>query len=224
MWHGLSGVLPGPSTVNIVLKNGAGIILAHANVHFDVVEEHGRLFGVNLTSLVDGHATAAYFRAPANRSVVQWDPDGISLELLSLNFIPGRNGYSFRISGLSAPSDVVETQTHRVSLRLAPGTPCLRVHAYNTELGQAVGPGDTLCIRVVPPEYVAMGGGAPPDCQYFKDVMGGASARYGLVIDTPRCEIAQALATACASCRLVLCVPQEVVMIERRVYEEKQCI
>jgi len=46
---------------------------------------------------VDGHGTGAYFRTPSNRSTVRYDADGIPLELLSLNFIPGKNGYVFRL-------------------------------------------------------------------------------------------------------------------------------
>lgn len=208
MWHGLSGVQTGSSTAQIVLYQGK-VALSHANVHFDVVEGHGRFFGVNHTTLVDGHGTAAYFRSPVNRSTVRYDPNGIVFELLSLNFIPGLNGYTFKISADSAPQDVLESNTHEIFLRLNPGTHCLTAHAFNADLASTVGTGDKVCLRVVPPELVAMGGGPPPDCQLFKNTLGGVSMKYGLIIDTPKCEISLAMAAACSSCNLILCAPQE---------------
>jgi hypothetical protein len=104
MWHGLSGVMPGATSFHVILQQGA-VAVAYASVHFDVVEGHGRFFGVNLTTLVDGHGTAAYFRSPANRSVVRWDPEGIPVELLALNFIPGRHGYRFHVVADTAPGN-----------------------------------------------------------------------------------------------------------------------
>ena len=206
MWHGLSGVVPGSTSFHVILQQGA-VVVAHASAHFDVVEGHGRFFGVNRTTLVDGHGTAAYFRSPANRSVVRWDPQGVAVELISLNFIPGRNGYMFQVTVDTAADDVVESESHLVSLRLSVGTHCLTVRAYNVDAG-TVGPGDVLCVRVVPPQQVAMGGGPVPDCGDLRQALGGVALSHGLVIDTPKCEHSAMLARACPSCRLILCAPQ----------------
>ena len=212
MWHGItlvgqSGLSPGSHTITVVLNQG-NVPIAHAGVYFEVVGGHGRFFGVNSTTFVDGHGTGAYFLSPLNRSIVIWDPDGIELELLSLNFIPGLNGYHFHVSINNTPGEVVESASASVRVRLDPGTHCLSVRAFNAELKTTVGDADSLCVRVVRPEQVAMSGGPPADCNAMKETLRGAAVRWGLVIDTPSCEHSGALLEACPSCELVLCVPQ----------------
>ena len=118
MWHGVTGGLAGgPHEVHVVLHEQT-VARAHANVHFEIHEGHGRFFGVNHTTLVDGAGTAAFFLFPANRSVVREDPAGISVELLAQNFLPGRNGYSFRVALDSMPDDVVEAVDTLIAQRL----------------------------------------------------------------------------------------------------------
>lgn len=89
----LSGVAAGESTLNIVLQHN-DMAVAHANTYFTVVEGHGRFFGSNLTTLVDGHGTAAFFRSPANRSTVAWDPDEYHSNCLRKTSCLGRHTHS----------------------------------------------------------------------------------------------------------------------------------
>ena len=53
--------------------------------------------------------------------------------------------------------DVVESESHLVSLHLPVGTHCMTLHAVNAD-AETVGPGDVLCVRVVLPQQVALGG------------------------------------------------------------------
>ena len=170
----ISGVMTGESTFNVVLQRN-DVAVAHASTYFTVVEGHGRFFGSNLTTIVDGHGTAAFFRAPANRSTVAWAPSGITLQLLAQNFLPGQS-YTFQIVADAARDDVVEAERHEVTMRLGVGVQCLTLVAINTETGRAVGEADRLCLRVVPPETVAMGGGPPADCGAFNEAVAGEAS------------------------------------------------
>lgn len=151
----MSGVAAGESTLNIVLQHN-DVAVAHANTYFTVVEGHGRFFGSNLTTLVDGHGTAAFFRSPANRSTVAWDPDGIPLQLLAQNFMPGPS-YAFQVAADTPRDNVVESESHQVKMRLDVGIQCLTLVALNVETGLAVGDADRLCLRVVPPQVSGPG-------------------------------------------------------------------
>lgn len=172
----ISGVAAGESTLNIVLQQG-DLAVAHANTYFTVVEGHGRFFGSNLTTLVDGHGTAAFFRSPANRSTVAWDPNGIPLVLLAQNFIPGQS-YAFQVAVDADRDYVVESESHEMSLQLGVGIQCMALAAINLETGLAVGDSDRLCLRVVPPQVVAMGGGPAADCTDFFQAMAGGATRH----------------------------------------------
>eukprot|EP00290_Baffinella_frigidus_P030103 CAMPEP_0180237088 /NCGR_PEP_ID=MMETSP0987-20121128/30156_1 /TAXON_ID=697907 /ORGANISM="non described non described, Strain CCMP2293" /LENGTH=296 /DNA_ID=CAMNT_0022203417 /DNA_START=131 /DNA_END=1018 /DNA_ORIENTATION=- len=208
MWHGITGLTPGEHSANFVLwegvptPGGARVEVAHTGVHFQVVQDHGRFFGVRDVTIVDAAPTAAFFRSPANRSSVLLDQDGtVTLRLVAQNFVPGQRDFAFRITHL-ASGEEVETRAHSLALRLQPGRHCLEVSAVNDQ-GEQVGLSDDLCFRALPTPT--------PDasCDAAGESISQGLVKSIVIVDDRDCSAALKLAEWCSSCDVVLCAAWE---------------
>jgi len=219
-WHGISNIPEGEHTARVVLaqnKDGNLIVLAHTSAHFEVVAGHGRLFSPSPTVFVDELPTMAFFRHPPNRTAVAWQKDGIVFQLTAMNFVPGRNGLSFRVAEAFSGIESFITDSHNLTLILPQGTHCLDVEVVNHEEERVGGwrdkngelgeQSERLCIRVVDPkahEHV-------PSCDRIEAMISDVTVSFGLVLDLPDCQLAQKMTEKCKTCKKVICADQDFV-------------